>query len=117
MKISENFHRSEFACQCGCGFDTVDVALVDVLQHIRTASSASLVILSGCRCHAHNEKVGGAAKNSQHKKGRAADVASAALPVEELAQMAKDLGVSVGIYPTWVHIDTRSGPPRFWDAR
>ena len=30
--ISKNLSRWEFACGCGCGFDTADYALVNVLQ-------------------------------------------------------------------------------------
>ncbi len=56
--ISKNFKRSEFACKCGCGFDTVDAALIIVLQSIRDQFGA-LVVNSDCRCDSHNKSVGG----------------------------------------------------------
>lgn len=70
--LSKNFSRKEFTCQCGCGFDNVDLRLVKTLQVIRDAAQHPIVIMSGCRCSSHNKIVGGVA-NSSHLKGLAAD--------------------------------------------
>lgn len=70
--LSKNFSRKEFTCQCGCGFDNVDLRLVKTLQVIRDAAQHPIVIMSGCRCSSHNKAVGGVA-NSSHLKGLAAD--------------------------------------------
>lgn len=109
--ISKNFKRSEFACKCGCGFDTVDTALIIVLQSIRDRFGA-LVVNSGCRCASHNKSVGGAAK-SQHLLGRAADIRPLNAGVKAVADWVKlNLpDVSCGEYNTFVHIDTRTGKP------
>ena len=32
---SKYFSRSEFACRCGCGFDTVDAELLQILEKLR----------------------------------------------------------------------------------
>ena len=78
MKISENFNRSEFACQCGCGFDACDLELIACLEDIRhhfeieLLETVYIIITSGNRCQQHNRKVGGA-KRSMHVKAKAVD--------------------------------------------
>ena len=32
MKVSKNFSRYEFECQCGCGFAAADVTLLEALE-------------------------------------------------------------------------------------
>ena len=73
--ISKNFNRSEFACKCGCGFETVDTWILDACQLIRH-QFGSAIITSGCRCPEHNKKVGGK-PNSKHVQGCAADIRAA----------------------------------------
>lgn len=70
--ISKDFDRSEFACKCSCGFDTVDVELIAVLQDLRDVFGA-IIVNSGCRCPTHNINVGGS-QFSQHLYGKAADI-------------------------------------------
>lgn len=65
------FARSEFACRCGCGLDDVDPGLVKVCERVREDLGV-FEITSGCRCPAHNARVGGVA-NSRHLDGRAVD--------------------------------------------
>ena len=33
--MSKYFSRSEFSCNCGCGFDTVDFELIQMLDGLR----------------------------------------------------------------------------------
>ena len=115
MQLSEYFKRAEFACSCGCGFDTVDAVLLEALEAIRSHFKQPVVVTSGCRCEAHNEAVGGS-KNSQHKKGRAADIQVVSTSPAEVASFAEDLGMSVGRYETFTHVDSRSGPPARWGS-
>ena len=110
--VSEHFNRSEFACSCLCGFDTVDAVLLEALEAIRSHFGVPIRVTSGCRCPSHNHDVGGS-RNSQHKKGRAADIQMSVDPAE-VASFAEDLGLSVGRYETFTHVDTRSGPPSRW---
>ena len=63
---SKYFKRAEFACKCGCGMDTVDYELVNILDKVREHFGTPVVINSACRCEAHNASVGGAA-NSKAK--------------------------------------------------
>ncbi len=114
--ISEFFNRSEFACSCGCGYDTVDTWLLEALEAIRSHFGKPVVVTSGCRCEAHNEAVGGV-KSSQHKKGRAADIQVSTVSPAKVAAYAEELeGISVGTYSSFTHIDSRSGPPKRWSG-
>ena len=33
--LTKNFNRFEFACKCGCGFDDIDLKVVQALQKLR----------------------------------------------------------------------------------
>lgn len=114
--LSKNFSRFEFACRCGCGFDDVDAKLVEALQKLRDFLGRPLHINSGCRCKAHNKACGGV-PDSQHLKGRAADVTTKMLTPRELANIVEDnilefANGGIGVYPGFVHLDV--GPKRRW---
>lgn len=72
-QMSRDFNRSEFACKCGCGYNFINPALVNMLQTIRDAMGEPITVNSGCRCEKHNKKVGGV-DNSYHVQGMAADI-------------------------------------------
>ena len=114
--MSIHFDRSEFACQCGCGFDTVDSLLLEGLEALRAHFEKPIRITSGCRCVTHNVAVGGSL-DSQHKKGRAADIAVSGTRPSDVAALAEDLGLSVGRYVNFTHVDSRTGPPARWRQR
>lgn len=114
--FGDNFSRSEFACKCGCGFDTVDVELINALRDLRAGlGGVPITILSGCRCPVHNVAVGGAPQ-SQHLYARAADIysseASPSVILAKLEQLFPDK-YGIGIYSGWVHIDTRNVKARW----
>jgi uncharacterized protein YcbK (DUF882 family) len=112
--ISEHFDRAEFACNCGtCGHDTVDTLLLEALEAIREKFKAPIKVSSGNRCKAYNKTVGGA-QNSQHLLGRAADIQVDGVKPSVIAGFAMDLGMSVGSYDTFTHVDSRSGPVARW---
>ena len=110
--ISKHFDREEFECSCGCGFDTVDVVLLNALEAIRE-TCGPVRVTSGCRCADYNQSIGGAV-NSQHKKGRAADIQLSTTSPSEVAELASQLGMSVGSYSTFTHVDSRTGVPKRW---
>lgn len=112
-KLSQHFSRSEFACKCGCGFDTVDSILLETLEAIRLNFKVPVKITSGCRCLAHNEAVDGV-PDSQHTLGRAADIQLKGVPPSEVADYVESIGVSVGRYSNFTHVDSRSGQPKRW---
>jgi uncharacterized protein YcbK (DUF882 family) len=114
--LSKDFSRHEFACKDGCGFDTVDAELIDVLQRLRDHFCRRVTINSGCRCDKRNKAVGGA-ENSQHKLGRAADIVVDGFPPESVQHYLEGQypGVyGIGRYNTFTHIDTRSNGPARW---
>ena len=116
MILSKHFKREEFACSCGCGFDTVDKETLHVLGAVRDRFDAPVTITSGCRCPEHNKRIGGAS-SSKHTEGRAADFRVQGVTSNEvydfLDWMYPDQ-YGIGLYSTWVHIDTRSGKPARW---
>ena len=118
--ISPNFDRSEFACKCGCGYDTVDAELIRVLDEVRSVfGDRAVVITSGCRCRSHNETVGGWLA-SKHLVGKAADFyisqVDCGLVAEYLEQQYFDR-YGIGRYDTWTHLDVRERPARWGDRK
>ena len=71
--LTQDFDKEEFACKCGCGYDDINIILVERLQIIHNALGEPLSIVSGCRCEKHNSLMGGRI-NSSHMRGMAADV-------------------------------------------
>jgi len=112
-----HFKRKEFACKCGCGFDTTDVDTLRVCNDVRGFEGAPVIVLSGCRCHKHNHMVGGV-EESQHTKARAADlrVSDPWKTFQYLCRQYPDK-YGFGVYDTFVHVDTRTSGPARWDNR
>lgn len=113
--LSENFSRKEFACKCGCGFDTADIETLKILEDVRTFFMAPVSISSACRCYEHNKNVGGAS-NSQHLRGRAVDITIRGVTPMAVAQYAEKLmphSGGIGSYNTFTHIDTRTDKARW----
>lgn len=113
--ISEHFNRCEFACRCGCGFDTIHMDLVNVIERARQHFNKPITINCGCRCEKHNKAVGGVS-HSQHLVGCAADIAvDGVLPEETLHYFTScypdELGL--GLYATFVHVDIRKNKSRW----
>lgn len=116
MLPSPYFTRQEFACKCGCGFNTVDAELLDLLTKLRKTLMVPIIITSGCRCRLYNHHVGGVS-SSQHTLGRAADIISQDVPLttiwEYLNKRYTDR-YGFGRYDTFIHVDTRSGRSSRW---
>lgn len=92
--------------------DSIDALVFNVLQPLRTAWGAELVINSGYRCPELNEAVGGV-PTSQHTKGEAADIATA-MPLR-MVRKAVEMGLpfdQMGLYNTFVHISHKLGGPQ-----
>lgn len=111
--LSQHFTRAEFACRCGCGFDTVDADLLALLENVRDHFAVPVTINCGCRCPEHNRAVGGEPQ-SQHMRGRAADIVVRGVDPQAVADYVDTLGAAgVGRYATFTHVDTRSGRARW----
>jgi uncharacterized protein YcbK (DUF882 family) len=114
--LSKHFDRKEFACRCDCGFDTVDIELIKILEKIRNHFDRPVHINSGCRCPDHNASEGGGIK-SQHLYGRAADFFIQGVEPKTIAKYIDDHWPNrfgVGVYLSWVHIDSRTNGPARW---
>lgn len=117
-KLSTNFWRHEFACRCGCGFDTVDVRLLEILEAVRQHFDARVDINSGCRCVPHNLRESQSPR-SQHLYGRAADIVVDGVPADLVADyLEKTFGDEIGLgrYLGRTHVDSRGYAAR-WDER
>ncbi|AUG85335.1 peptidase M15 family protein [Vibrio phage GRLPWR] len=118
-KLWTGFSRKEFACKCGCGYDTVDAELLAVLKKLKKHFKNKAVFIdSGCRCVQHNKKIGGTPKSS-HLSGRAADIRVAGVFPDMVAEYLLETypdKYGIGRYRSFTHIDTRKGKAR-WDNR
>jgi len=123
--LTKNISRSELACKCGCGSDSMDLETITVVQHCcdhfahkLKIDKVVLRITSAHRCFEYNRKVG-SNDNSQHPQARAIDFTiddieptgvydflTARYPDKHGFGLYKDLG--------FVHADTKSGKPRRW---
>ena len=113
---SKWFKPTEFLCKCGCGYGRVDDSLLVVLDDVRGHFGKPTVVVSGFRCKKHNTAVGGA-QYSKHMLGIAADIKVRGVePIEVYGYLTEKYPnkFGIGLYKTWVHVDTRSSKAR-WD--
>lgn len=138
--LSPNLSRHEFACRCECGFDTVDILLVEILQdaadHFAELldTSVRIDVLSGSRCPYHNETVQIAADSdyplytskSEHLNARAGDFKLvirhsgeqiAALLIHDYLCKRHPNKFGFGLYDDRNHADSRTNGPARWDKR
>jgi len=107
--IWKYFKRSDFVCRCGCGFDSLDVELADIILEMRETLNDPMFINSGCRCESHNQTVGGAPK-SYHMQAKAVDIRAKQLKPAALAawiDRAYPHKYGVIIYNGRIHLDVR----------
>ena len=133
-----HFTRKEFACECGCGFDTIDFELLNILEDSRAYftekyGKVKIKITGGNRCIAHNEEIQKKyvknyipfSSQSQHKFAKAADHKHYYKKNEDWIQIdPKEVydyydkkytnNAGVGLYHNRVHIDSRNQKAR-WD--
>ena len=116
MELTSNFNLEEFECKCGCKMPEFVkknvIELADNLQVLRDVVGR-LDPTNGYRCKDHNADVGGSV-NSQHLKGKAADIKSSDIKPKDMAAIVDDLMKSesfklggIGIYNTFTHVDIR----------
>jgi len=66
-----------------------------------------IILTSGYRTEHTNSITEGAAFNSMHLYGKAADIKIEGIPADYLARLLRLCGgAGIGIYPTFVHVDT-----------
>lgn len=123
--LSEHFSRWEFRCggknsqRCPdqCGYDTVDVELLKVLEDLHEYyGHRAITVNCGCRCLSKNRSTPGASKRSQHLYGKAADIVIDGVDPEQVyayLTIKYPDNYGIGKYNTFIHIDTRSGRGRW----
>lgn len=114
-KLTQNFRVREFACTDGSDPIFIDSDLVNVLQKIRTHFGKSVTITSAYRTPTKNKAVGGQTY-SQHLYGKAADIKVSGVTPKKVAQYAETILKNkggIGIYSTFVHVDTREAKSRW----
>ena len=131
--LTENLSRHEFECPCGCGTDTVDIALpgilqmcVYVFQERYPNMEIGIHINSGNRCPAYNATIPGASETSKHTIYRACDfylydkITGHHINDDEVADYLEERyknKYGIGRYNGRTHFDNRSGPAARWDMR
>ena len=122
-KLTTNFSLEEFKCKDGSDIpnDVLPniIELAKNLQVLRDYLGKSITINSGYRSPKYNAKIGGV-KNSQHVKGKAADIVvkgmtpkEVALVIEGLIEKGKMKQGGIGIYPNFTHYDIRQVKARW----
>ena len=110
------FSDTELRCKCGCGAVELQEGFAEALDNLRAVYGYPMIPNSACRCPDHNRMVGGH-HNSLHltfnphwnTKTCAIDVARpSADRLGTLVEVALRRGFSVGLAPTFVHLDWRS---------
>ena len=114
-ELSRYFSRKEFSCKCGCGFQTVDAELLEVLMMVRSKFESGVTINSACRCEKHNKNIGGS-YGSKHKQGIAADIVVKGVDASYVYAYL-DGGFpdkyGIGKYDSFTHIDVRPEKARW----
>lgn len=122
--LTKNISRHELACKCGkCNFQSVDYQTIMMVQGAcdyfedKLGKKVTLIISSGQRCPAHNEKEGGADR-SYHISGGALDHYIKEVTRQELYDYYCDrypnrfgFGLYFNRNKPFVHADSRSGAP------
>ncbi len=96
----------------------VSPSLLTALDRLRKNIRRPIRVTSAYRCPIHNRRIGGS-KNSQHLKGRAADIHARNMTVNALWAAAEQVGAlsrgGIGVYPRkrFVHVDVRKHPARW----
>jgi len=113
--LTLNLSRHEFKCQCGCGYDTVDFELVNVIQAGCEYFDTTVSINSGCRCTQHNKNILGHPK-SKHIEAKAADIVYKNVRPELTAayfNRTYPAKYGIGTYDTFTHIDVQPNKKRW----
>lgn len=122
--LSKNFSLHEFRCKDGTDVpeelrDNLSV-LVENLQELRDRLDVPITVISAYRTETYNRRCGGV-RYSQHLLALAADIrakghSSADLQgiVIEMIKSGAIKNGGVGVYPTFLHYDCRSGRPARW---
>jgi uncharacterized protein YcbK (DUF882 family) len=106
--LSQYFTIKECKCKgatCCGGVYPMQLQFLSVMDALRKIVGP-LYVTSGFRCYTHNEIIGGASQ-SYHTKGLGLDVYSKSMTPEEIAVIARGLGLNVIVHDNFIHCDGR----------
>jgi len=108
-QLSQNFKVSDFKCRDGSDVILINPALIDILEKIQDHFGKPVRVVSGYRTPKYNKMLKGAAKNSQHMYGNAADIKIEDVsPKEVYGWLNSWHKGGLGLYPTFTHVDVRN---------
>ena len=118
LQLTDNFHvdRDHMRCPCCQGLE-VNFVFLRKAQILRTEVGVPFVLpLEGgfYRCALYNSTLPNGAKDSRHLYGSAMDISRRDWDGTvrwKFLSWATKLGLSVGTFDTYYHIDLRSGSP------
>lgn len=129
QKLRDNISVKDIECNCGCGFNSVSPAVLDVVQdardHFNSPAHINSRNHSACRCIEHNAdpKVGGSVTSKHLPDGitnvcRAIDFEIEGITSKVLynyldGKYPNCLGL--GLYNTFVHVDDRMTKAFRWN--
>lgn len=107
-QVTKNFKVKEFRCADGSPIIKIYDQFIKALQKLRDKIGLPIAISSGYRTKSYNSTCKGAIDNSEHTKGKAADIKISVLTPLQVAELADSLKVfsGIGVYPTFTHVDT-----------
>jgi uncharacterized protein YcbK (DUF882 family) len=110
------FKEEEFKMGTEVVFDKMNPTIITYLDTLRQYVNRSFTITSSYRDKEYNESVGGSSR-SQHLNGNAVDISVngwSGVDRAELVKIALNLGLSVGIAKTFIHVDCRASEQVIW---
>jgi len=108
-QLSKNFKVSDFKCRDGSDVILINPALIEILEKIQDHFGKPVRVVSGYRTPKYNKMLKGAAKNSQHMYGNAADIKIEGVsPKEVYSWLSSWHKGGLGLYPTFTHVDVRN---------
>lgn len=103
----KHFKPGEFRMGKEIVYDKMDSDFLLLLDKLRELVGESLQINSSYRSKLYNEAVRGS-KNSLHLRGKAVDLyCNNGTLRAKIIKNALNLGLSCGVYNTWIHVDNR----------
>lgn len=113
-ELGKYFKVKEFACKDLSPVVFIDDYLWSILNVLRTKIGKPVIITSGYRTPAWNEKAGGA-KYSYHMRGMAADIRVNGMTPKQVANILNEIvpdECGIIVYRSWVHFDVRTSKYR-----
>lgn len=107
--LSPNFKVKQFASKDKSDVVLINPNLISLLDKIQEHFGKKVNITSGYRTPNHNRTIKGAAQNSQHMYGNAADITIDGVTPQEIHGWLNSWHKGgLGLYKTFVHVDVRN---------